>query len=295
MLSMITKTARKAGVDTRKIYHALSASSIKAAIREQQLAGRIDRLRTAVPDLRDQYTGEFDEDEYARYWEIKMRSLHAWQVRCVERALDHLPKPTSGNGHVIADIGDSSGNHAKYIQCLLEPGRVTHVVSVNLDPVAIEKIKAKGGDAILCRAEDLGSLNLNPDLFVSFEMIEHLTDPVRILHSLATSGNCPHLLVTVPYRRDSRFGSQHVRQAVEQMPDRMTAEVVHMFELSPQDWIYLARLAGYKLVFKEIWLQYPRRGLLRLLAPLWRKTDFEGFLALFLERDLTVEKRYQDW
>ncbi len=279
------------GVDTRALYQTLSAWSVKAAVREQNLEPLCDRLRAVLPDLHDQYTTDFDAAEYERYWEVKMRGLHAWQVRCVQEALDHV----GGESLVIADIGDSSGNHAAYIKAVTKSGQVDRIISVNLDPVAVKKVRAKGGEAILSRAEELDLEGLRPDLFLSFEMVEHLTDPVRFFHRLATRARAEHLLVSVPYRRRSRFGGAHLRMPADAMPEKMTAEEVHIYEFCPDDWRLLARFGGYRTVFSRIYLQYPRFGLLRAAGPLWRMFDFEGFLALFLERDLTLAERYTDW
>ena len=291
MLGLLTRVAKGMGIDTLAHYQGVSARSLRAAIREQGLAPMCERLRQVLPDLRDQFTGAIDGTEYERYWEIKMRGLHAWQVRCVLEALDRI----GGDGLVLADVGDSSGNHAAYIQALAPPGQVSRVVSVNLDPVAVEKVRAKGGEAVLSRAEDLDLEQLRPDLFLSFETIEHLTDPVRFLHALATQGTAEHLLMTVPYRRRSRFGGAHMRLRDGALPERMTAEEVHIYEFSPDDWLLLARFAGFRPVFTKTYWQYPRRSMLRLAAPLWRKLDFEGFFAAFLQRDLSLAERYTDW
>jgi len=291
MLGNLIRVAKSMGIDTRSHYQDVSARSLRAAILEQGLAPMCERLRQVLPDLRDQYTGALDGAEYERYWEIKMRGLHAWQVRCVQEALDRI----DGEGLVLADIGDSSGNHAAYIQALAPPGKVSRVVSVNLDPVAVEKVRAKGGEAVLCRAEDINLEELRPDLFLCFETIEHLTDAVRFLHGLATQGTAEHLLMTVPYRRRSRFGGTHMRLN-EGAPTRvLTAEEVHIYEFSPDDWLLLARFAGFRAVFTRTYLQYPRRSPWRLTAPLWRRLDFEGFFAAFLQRDLSLAERYADW
>ena len=290
-LSIVKSALRGLGLDSRALYQAVSARSLRAAVRAQGLDALYDQLRAVRPDLRDQYTAGFDDTEYERYWEIKMRALHAWQVRCVQEALDHV----GGDGLVIADIGDSSGNHAAYIKALARPGQVDRVISVNLDPVAVEKVRNKGGEAILSRAEDLDLEGSAPDLFLSFETVEHLTDPVRFLHRLATRGDAEYLLMTVPYRRRSRFGGAHLRMPEETMPGKLTAEEVHVYEFCPDDWRLLARFGGYRTVFSRLYLQYPRFGLMRLAAPLWWWLDFEGFLALFLRRDLGVADRYADW
>ena len=288
MLGAVKTLLRSLGVDTRALYQDLSARSIRAAVREQGLSDLCRRLRDIWPDLGDQYTGAFDPVEYGRYWEWKMRGAHAFQMRCTMDALDAV----GGDGLVVADIGDASGNHATYIKALAKPGQVARVVSVNLDPVAVDKVRAKGGEAVLCRAEDLDLDEIRPDLFVSFETVEHLSDPLRFLHALATGGSADHLLMTVPYRRRSRFGGDLLRG---DLPARMTAEEVHFFELSPGDWQLLARFAGYATVFSRIYLQYPRYAPLRVMAPLWRRLDHEGFLALFLRRDLAMAERYADW
>ena len=77
----------------------------------------------------------------------------------------------------IVDIGDSSGTHSNYIKKLIQNNKLK-LLSVNLDPMAIEKIKQKGFEAILSKAEDLQKYNINPDLFMSFQTIEHLNAPI---------------------------------------------------------------------------------------------------------------------
>lgn len=286
------KTALRAfGVDARALYQKMSAASIDAAIAEQGLGEMAARLRAIIPDVSDQYTDGFDRAEYERYWERKMRGLHAFQIRCIEEALAGFGR----DGLVLADIGDSSGNHSLYLKAMLPPGRLDRVISVNLDPVAVDKVRAKGGDAILCRAEELDLEGVRPDLFLSFEMVEHLTDPVRFLHGLSERGSAEFLLFTVPWRRASRFGGAEFDFADDRLPTRMTPESLHVFEFSPADWARLARLGGYRIEWSRIYRQYPRRSPLRLTAPLWRALDFEGFVALFCRRDLSFARRYTGW
>lgn len=277
------------GLDTRAIYQTLSALSLDKAAQEQGLADLRDRLRQILPDIRDQYSLAIDEAEYLRYWERKLRGLHAFQISAIREALTHV----EGAKLVLADIGDSSGNHAAYVKAL-EP-RVERVISVNLDPVAIDKVKAKGGDALLARAEEMDLEGVAPDMFMSFEMVEHLTDPLRFLHRLAERGKSPWLLMTVPYVRDSRFGGRELDTPLDRLPQSITAEEMHLFELSPKDWERLARFAGFKVVFKRVYRQYPVKHPLIATMPLWAKLDFEGFFALFLKRDLSLANRYAAW
>ena len=292
-MNHLKSVLRSLGVDTRAVYQSLSAASITSAVVEQGLDDLQARLAKVIPDLSDQYTETPDPVEYQRYWRIKTRALHAWQVRLMLDAVDRL-KPT-GRGMVLADIGDSSGNHGRYLKALAEPGTVERVVSVNLDPIAVEKVRAKGEQAILARAEEMDLHDLRPDLFMTFEMVEHLTDPLRFLHRLAEAGSADHLLMTVPYRRQSRFGGVELRWPLERIPQSMNAEGLHMFELCPDDWLALARLAGWRPVFTSRYLQYPQRGPLRITQPLWRRLDFEGFWGVLLTRDLSVAQRYVDW
>lgn len=291
IVEMVRASMRALGIDPRAVYQRLSAASIKSAISEQNLAPLVERMRRVAPDLRAHFTASFDEIEYARYWEWKMRGQQAWQIRCALTALQHL----AGDGLVLADIGDSSGHHGMFIKALAPPGKISRVVSVNLDPVAVEKVRAKGGDAILSRAEELNLSSIKPDLFMSFETVEHLTDPVRFLHGLATRGSSPYLLMTVPYCRTSRFGGGRLREPMDSWPRNLTAEDVHVYEFSADDWLLMARFAGWRPIFTDIYLQYPRRSPLRVMQPIWRRLDFEGFFAAFLTRDLTVAERYADW
>lgn len=282
---------RSVGLDPNRLYQRLSAASLDAAIAEQGLAPLAERLRGVLPDIADQYTDGFDQAEYERYWERKMRGMHAFQVQCMLDAVDHLGR----DDLVLADIGDSSGNHALYLKALAKPGSVNRVISVNLDPVAVDKVKAKGGDAVLCRAEELDLGGIRPDLFLSFEMIEHLTDPIRFLHALAAKSSAEYLLFTVPLRRKSRFGGVEMRLPDHRLPARMTPEQVHTYEFSPEEWRLLARFAGFSTVWSRTYLQYPRRSPLRLTAPLWRSLDFEGFVAFLCRRDLSLASRYTGW
>ncbi|MBF0267931.1 MAG: hypothetical protein HQL44_05025 [Alphaproteobacteria bacterium] len=285
----LIKIAKSLGLDTRALYHKLSAASLDAAAQEQGLAELREKLRQILPDIRDQYSAKLDEDEYLRFWERKMRTLHAFQVRMAQDAIAHV----GGDNLVLADIGDSSGNHSTYIKAL-EP-RVSRVISVNLDPIAVDKVKSKGGDALLARAEEMDLEGVAPDMFMSFEMVEHLSDPIRFLHRLAERGKSPWLLMSVPYVRRSRFGGRELDMPLEDLPAQMTAEELHLFELSPHDWLRLARISGFMPVFSRTYRQYPLKHPLVLTQPLWSRLDFEGFFAVFLKRDLSLANRYTAW
>lgn len=291
MLGTIKSAARSFGIDARRLYQAASARSVDAAVREQGLTSLRAQLRARIPDLTDQYTLKIDPIEYERYWETKMRSIHAFQIDSALRALASL----GGSALTVVDVGDSSGNHGTYLKTLAPAGQIGRMVSVNLDRVAVEKIQAKGGEAILCRAEALHAQGLRPDLMLLFETLEHITDPLRFLHTMAADGDIANILLTVPYRARSRFGGDLIRRAAIDLPDQITPEQVHIFELSPEDWQLLALLAGYRTIFCRTYLQYPRHSPYRLMKPIWREFDFEGFISLFLQRDPALSERYTGW
>ena len=71
-------------------------------------------------------------------------------------------------------------------------------LSVNLDPRAVEKIKARVLERFLCRAEDLDLPGVDIDLFTSFEMVEHLHNPAIFFHRLAKKSSCRKILITRP-------------------------------------------------------------------------------------------------
>jgi hypothetical protein len=291
MVRVFKKVARAVGLDPRWLYQNLSVASLNAAARDQGLDKLIANLRRVVPDLSGQYTTDFDSNDYDAYWEIKLRGIHAFQVQLAVDAIARVNKQTV----TVADIGDSAGTHAIYINDIVGSDILNRFVSVNLDPIAVEKIKARGGDAILCRAEELDHKEINPDLYLSFETLEHLTDPLRFLHDLSSKGSAQFAAITVPYRKDSRFGGDLMRQPLSTMPQGLTAERTHIFELNPADWQQLARFAGWRAVETRVYRQYPMYHPLRAMAPLWRALDFEGFLGLILERDTALSDRYQDW
>jgi hypothetical protein len=292
MLGLAKKIVRGVGLDSRRLYQSLSVDSLKAALRAQGLTPLMEELRAIVPDLSEQYTDGPEGSEFDAYWEIKIRGLHAFQVSAALEALNHLP----GDDHVVVDIGDSSGTHAAYIKGLAQPGKISRVISVNMDPVAVEKVTRRGGDALRCRAEELELPDgIKPSLFLSFETLEHLTDPLRFLHRLAQQGDAENLLFTVPLQRRSRFGGHHLRT-----PDAsdapFTPESLHIYEFSPADWALLARFAGFRPLFTRFYRQCPTwPHPLAATQPLWRHLDFEGFIAIFAERDLALANRYTGW
>lgn len=261
------------------------ARSLRAAAREQRLAGLSERLAEIVPDLTGQYTTFALDREALR---LKVRVQHAFQVRLALAAVDRIVREHPGERLTIVDIGDSAGTHLMYLKALLaaDPrltGTGFECLSVNLDPAAVERIRARGLRALLCRAEDLMEREgVDGTLLLSFEMIEHLTDPVSFLDAVSRRSNCRYFAVTVPYLRNSRVGLHHIRQGE---PRAVYPENTHIFELSPADWGLLFRHAGWEVAEEVIYRQFPRWSFWRVMQPAWRAFDFEGFYGAILRRN----------
>jgi len=274
----------------RKLGIQCAMASLRAAIRSQGLNELTDRLRQIVPDVSDQYSMASASSGMEAMWDVSMRGVHAFQVHETLEALRSIGRPSL----VVADIGDSSGNHGKYLKAL-GGSLIEKFVSVNLDPIAVEKVRSKGGEAVLCRAENIASTGISPDVFISFEMLEHLISPIEFLHLIATKTEAEYFICSIPYVRRSRFGGRELRCPEQAMPSKLVAESLHLFELNPEDWGRLFRFCGFKVERTAIYTQYPRAGLWRVMQPLWKQLDFEGFALFFLKRDLSVANRYQDW
>ena len=257
--------------------------SIHAAVREQGLLPLQNQLCRIVPDISKQYTSHNLND----YYIIKARAEHTFQIQLVNKAVEFIEK---NRDLTIVDIGDSAGTHIQYISALHKNVRS---LSVNMDSEAVKKIRDKGLEAIHARAEDVQSyLSTDVDIFISFEMLEHLMNPCYFLRNLADKTNCKFFVVTVPYLGKSRVGLHHIRHLQQRS---VTAEDTHIFEFSPPDWRLLFMHSGWSVVYDRVYLQYPRKGFLRFMKWGWRQYDFEGFYGVILKKDSNWSKLYTGW
>lgn len=253
------------------------------AVKEQGLEQFFLRLSSLVENISDQYNS-FELD--TPYLQASVRGLHAFQVRLAIDAIKDMERAT------VLDIGDSAGTHLQYLLGIFGADKRLTCRSVNSDPAAVKKIRAKGLDAVLARAEEIDGYRLEADVVLCFETLEHLTDPARFLYGLSSRTDACSLVVTVPYVRKSRVGLTHIRRG---RADRVSAENTHLFELNPEDWKLLVRHAGWKVVKDAVYLQYPRWGLFRFTKALWSRFDFEGFYGMILTKDPAWSSRYADW
>jgi len=282
-MQLINVTQDKIKPYLKRAYFGILKHSLNKAIKEQKLDRLLRQLEAIVPDISDQYTNWLISDNYDV---LKTRAQHAFQLSLVNRIINKLNNP------LIVDIGDSSGNHLKYILGLYSEKKDISCLSVNLDAKAVEKIKSKGLNAIHARAEDLAEYNVSADVFICFEILEHLMNPFYFLHELSTKTSARYLILTVPYAKVSRVGLRHIRS---ESKEGANAENTHILELCPEDWKLTVKHSGWGIVAENIYLQYPRKSLLRFTKFLWKRHDFEGFYGLILERDDSWSSKYKDW
>lgn len=270
----------------------LNILSLRSAAKEQNLENLSCKLSKIIPDLTDQYTLFKIDNEYSS---IKTRTQHAFQITMALKAIQIIDLP-SQHPFTIVDVGDSSGSHLSYLRDILmnDKGLSAHQInfmSVNLDPVAIDKILAKGFDGKLCRAEDLyEKYKIKADLLISFQMLEHLYDPISFLNLISKNEVSEYFVVTVPYVVQSRVGLYHIRQ--NQIKE-VFPENTHIFELSPDDWKLIFRHSGWRVVDEMICRQYPQKSFLRLMKHFWKYLDFEGFYGAVLVRDRKWAEQYK--
>ena len=263
----------------------LGIISIQQALKDQKLFELYNKLCSLVPDIINQYTiFKINTD----YYKTKVRGEHAFQIFLVQQALKLL-RLEDKRPLTIVDIGDSCGTHLQYLKGLYKD---INTLSVNLDSEAVRRIREKGMDAICARAEELSRYSKNADIYLSFEMLEHLTDPIGFLHKLSSKTECKAFVVTVPYLAQSRVGLHFIR---DMQKKDVYSENVHIFELSPFDWKLIFKYTGWDVIYDRIYLQYPKKGLLKLTKGYWKKIDYEGFYGAVLSRNFSWSSLYKDW
>ena len=270
------------------VYSTFKLPSLKKALKEQKLEKTFLQLEKIIQNYSQHYNHAKIEGEY---WNYKVRALHSFQVNFGMNSIQRVKKNLNKNHLTLVDIGDSSGTHTLYLKTLIKEFNIK-ALSVNLDQNAIKKIKDKGLEAIHSKAEDLDKYNINPDLFMSFQTVEHLNSPINFLKSISQNTNCNYFLITVPYISSSRIGLEHIRGNLK---TKVHAENIHIFELSPQDWKLLFKHSGWEIIDETVYFQYPKKHFLRILKKSWAKYDFEGFYGVLLKKNHYWTDKYLDW
>jgi hypothetical protein len=111
-------------------------------------------------------------------------------------------------------VGDSAGTHLTYLKTLLDrQGVQARTLSVNLDPVAVEKIRARGLEAIQCRAEALfqfaGWRLVASDTYVQYPRRGVLSLARFVLRTYTFEGFYGVILERDPQRADQYLSWQH--------------------------------------------------------------------------------------
>lgn len=288
MRQLLKKVLRAVNIDPAELYEAIGVWSLRMAP-SRNLSALTGRLREIVPDISKQYS--VAPKDFDTFHELKTRTQQAFQCSLLLKAIEQL---SAKRKLTVVDIGDSSGTHMLYLKELSKGRFDIDTISVNLDPMAIEKIRKRGLKAILCRAEELDLGEQGVDLFTSFQMVEHLHNPALFLYRLSKKSECNRIILTVPYLRSSRVGLYSLRNKPSK---NFSAEEEHIFELSPKDWTSLFLHSGWKVICSEVYYQYPRNLLIlsSALSWFWRQNDFEGFWGAILEKDTSFSSVYQDW
>jgi len=270
-----------------RLHQLIRIKSLRPAVREQKLSPIYHQLTKIVPDITHQYTSSDLDSEYLI---TKARAQHSFQIALVNEALQSINGPPKDT-ITIVDIGDSAGTHLQYIKGI-HKDRNIRCLSINIDGEAVRRIKEKGLEAICARAEDLPSRSIEADIFLSFEMLEHLANPCGFLRSLSET-ECKAFVVTVPYVNCSRVGLYHIR---ENQKRNVNPEDTHIFELSPEDWRLLFKHSGWAVQADKVYLQYSRKSPLRFwLKRYWKRYDFEGFYGAILKPDKSWSSLYNGW
>lgn len=261
----------------------LRTRSLREALKEQKLDRTYRRLREIIPDIRHQYSSYEVDTELM---ELETRGLQAFQVTLAEKAMQIARASGAPERLTLIDIGDSSGAHIEYLKTL--HGAVRSL-SVNVDSAAVAKIQAKGLEAVHASAEDIERYDIQPEVLLCFETLEHIPDPARFLSRLSTISTVRAFAITVPYVRRSRVSLRYIRRSLPQVAG---PETTHVFELSPGDWRPLFMFSGWRPAYEQVFWMYPRLHPMALTRPLWRRVDFEGFYGAILTPDPTWQGQY---
>lgn len=239
---MLEKIKRIKAVKT--LHNKLRMCSIKRGIKKYSFIYYLIKLWDI--DVTDQYSNLKIDTEYLK---LNVRAMHSFQLSLIDRAFLYLNliDEKFKREIKIMDFGDSSGTHCQYIKKLY-PYHNIKTLSVNIDSKAIDRIDVKGLP-VMQIAEELNYNALTKrDVVMSFQVLEHLENPIKALRNLSIITD--KLVLTVPYVKQSKIGIQDFKN--------INPENTHIYELSPTDWKKLFRYTGWKVKIEEIYYQYPR-------------------------------------
>ena len=253
----------------RALHDKLRIWSIKKGIRKY--SSWLKLINVYDIDITDQYSNLKINTEYLR---VNIRAMHAFQLKLINGVIFNLIKEHKKIN--IMDFGDSTGTHCQYIKKMYPYHKGIETLSANIDYKAIRRIRGKGLNAININEEEMQYIKYK-DMIMSFQVLEHLENPIQTLRDLAIISNI--LILTVPYVKRSRIGIQNF--------NNINSENTHIFEFCPVDWKKLFSYSGWTVNEEEVYYQYPKRIpiLSWLLKKYWQRYDFEGFYGVILKKE----------
>lgn len=258
------------------LYGKFRTWSIKKALQNQGLTPRYNQLKRLNIDITNQYSKESIESEYIK---TKVLALHSFQMALFAQFINYQEE---SNKWKVVDLGDSSGNHSRYIKKLFDKHKFL-TVGVNSDKKAIERIDNNNSIGCYSSIERYTSNyyhnNSEKLILLMFETLEHLDNPIEVLKNIRANMNPVALIITVPFVRRSRVGLHYLRNNLK-TDKEVNQENNHIFELSPDDWMLLFKYCGFKVEKAFIYYQYPRW--IPFLRYYWQAFDFEGFVGFIL-------------
>lgn len=243
-----------------------------------------DRSKDIFNSLHDHFTGGHVDDET----EYRIRFLISAEAAYVKSEIKKIISMKNKCSYL--DVGDSDGSVRILIERSMNDESVK-TMGVNLQKAAVEKIRAKGMDALHMDAMDLGRTGVTYDVVSLFETLEHLPNPIGFLEQIHTVVG-QNLIVSVPFVPRSRVSLKYLED--KSTANDYTIENVHIFELSRPDWKKIFSHTGWRVEGEWVLLQFPKFGILRLIMQTyWRKTSFEGFWFVTLTEDDKFKKLYK--
>lgn len=286
MLSDKIKAAVNKAIDLLNLRQKVWSYVVDRSVKEKSLSGLYEQLGSIVPDISGQYTNFYVENELS----FIVRASHAFQMAVLKEAVDrHMKEGPACRNVLVGDIGDSAGTHHLYLKKMYPSGTI-EALSINMDPKAIEKICKNGLNAVCCRAEQLDYSKYPIDIFCSFQMLEHLEDPIGFMKKLGAHAAGKYFVITVPLVESSRMGLEHIRMNKQ---GKFPSEITHIFELCPADWDLLFMHSGWEIVqgFKRS--IYPSSFIGRFFEWLLRgKNDAVGNYCVILKQNSKWKDAY---
>jgi hypothetical protein len=145
-------------------------------------------------------------------------------------------------------------------------------------------------DAICEKAENLDYDKYPVNVFCSFQMLEHLENPIYFLKKVASSARCSYLVISVPYVERGFIRLGYIRNNLSSA----TPEDTHVFELAPDDWQLIFKHSGWEIVSEKKQTLFPQSIWFSWLRQiLWGKDDALGNYVVMLKPNDKWRKIYE--